>query len=103
MRVLSGLILCRPHARCHGLEFVRPSVLLCLENSFLSVIHALWPLQSLHSLPHSSLSPEGRNMMTAHLELSVPKSLTLGTLCVSLFSSHVLQEEAALMVSEVLI
>ena len=54
-------------------------------------------------LRQSSLSPEGRGLMaTSHLELSVPRSPTLCTLSSSgcCFNSHLLQEEASLLMVE---
>jgi len=105
---MSGAVLCRPHAgpgsQC---EFICLWVPICIEPLHLeglvflvfSVPFGSYIL-SVSSSANPSLSPEERDLMEASLlGLSVPRSLTLCLMsgCWFHICSHLLQEEASLM------
>lgn len=80
----------------HGLHtFIYASILLCLEDSFLGVIHALWFLTAFPlSLPHRSLNLECARVEDTPFRSECSKVLSaLMGLCAN---SHLLKEEAFL-------
>ena len=87
-----GLNLCRPYACCHSLcDLICSSVLLCLEDTVSLVSPITSGSDDLSaSLPYSTLSPQGMNLMKAsHLMWNAPRWLTPCTLSSLSFSlSH---------------
>lgn len=102
---LSGLNLCGSWVYCHSLcEFIRKSTLslLCLEDkvSLELVIHHRWLLLSCHLL-FQIASGYPREGIDEEAPCSGCSNVSLHTVQLSLFvSSHLLREEASLMMTE---
>lgn len=100
----SDLVLCRDCACCHHLCKLISGQFWCVWKTLFPRSHPFPLVLKIFSppLPHISSNFEWRGLMKAcHLGTSVPKSLPLCTFssCVSLYYSHLLQEEASLMMA----